>query len=80
MRKILKFYSPTCGPCKSLGNALDQLKDAEVIPIDVTDSDNKELIEEYNVKTIPTVVILKGEEKPIIFRGAVSINKIKEEL
>ena len=59
---IYKFYSPTCGPCKVLERNL-QKTNLEYQSIDITDESNEELIEKYNIQSIP--VLLKVDENGI---------------
>lgn len=81
MKTILKFYSPTCGPCKAVSKNLEQIKDVEIKNIDATDSANGELLDKYNIRTVPTVIIL-GEDGEVQaeFKGVVTADKIKEAL
>lgn len=53
--KILKFYSPSCMPCKLLTNVLKQLEVAYE-DIDITDDNNSQLVMKYNIRTVPTLV------------------------
>ena len=59
--KILKFYTPTCMPCRALGKILDKMN-LEVESIDATE--NIAEVDRYNVCTTPTLIFLndKGEE------------------
>lgn len=81
MKTILKFYSPTCGPCKAVSKNLEQIEGVEIKSIDVTDSANGELLGKYNIRTVPTVIIL-GEDGGVQaeFKGVVTADKIKEAL
>lgn len=81
MKTILKFYSPTCGPCKVVSRNLEQIEGAEIKSIDVTDSTNKELLDKYNIITVPTIIIL-GEDGEVQskFKGIVTADEIKEVL
>lgn len=78
MKTILKFYSPTCGPCKVVSKNLEQIKEIEIKNIDVTDSANEELLNKYNIKTIPTLIIEEDNEVKTELKGVVTVNKIKE--
>lgn len=79
MKKILKFYSPTCGPCKVVSRNLSTLKGVEIQSIDTSDEDNKSLMDEWKVRTVPTVIVL-GENNELLgeFRGIKPIEKIQE--
>ena len=55
--KIYKFYSPTCVPCKSIAQTLEQAiidRDLEVESIDITQDIDTVL--KYQVRSVPTLV------------------------
>lgn len=81
MKRILKFYSPTCGPCKVMSRNLSALKDVDIQDVDITDEDNESLIDEWKIRTVPTVVVL-GENNELLgeFKGITPIDKIQEVL
>ena len=58
--KILKVYADWCGPCKELSKRLDQLNiECENINIDSLDGEG--ITTKYNVRSIPTLLILDDE-------------------
>lgn len=81
MKKILKFYSPTCGPCKVVSKNLSTLKGVEIKDIDITDEANESLIDEYKIMSVPTIVLL-GENNEVLseFKGIPPIELIQETL
>ena len=59
---LADFFSTTCGPCKMLSFVLNDVEKVlgEKVKILKVDFDkNKELIEKYEVKGYPTIIILK---------------------
>lgn len=62
--KIIKFYSETCGPCKVLDKNLKEAK-IDYISINVNDDENSQLLEEYSIKNIPTLIIVDDSGKVI---------------
>lgn len=59
--KLLKFTSQTCAPCKELTKVLydllpEDFYHIELIEIDVTV--DKEAIKEWNLKGVPTMILL----------------------
>lgn len=70
MAKLLKFYSPLCGPCKVLEK---NLKDSNIEYVDVNIfgdacydglGTTEHLIEHYNIRSVPTLIKIDetGEE------------------
>lgn len=53
--KVLKFFSPTCGPCKVLDRNLQEAG-IQYESIDITDDANEELLTKYNITSIPTLL------------------------
>ena len=60
--KILKFYTPTCMPCRALGKILEQL-DVEVENINAMEDIEK--VDMYNICTTPTLIFLNEEGKEV---------------
>ena len=59
---LVDFFATWCGPCKMQGPILEQLKnkvgdDANIIKIDV--DRNPELSAEYQIRSVPTLIIFK---------------------
>ena len=74
--KILKFYTPTCMPCKALGKILEQIN-IEVENINALE--NLAEVDKYDICTTPTLIFLDDENKEFgRTTGLVSKNKIEE--
>ena len=74
--KILKFYTPTCMPCKVLGKVLEKVD----VPVEeINAMENLVEVDKYNVCTTPTLIFLdeNGEEVERT-TGMVSLSKIQE--
>lgn len=77
--KILRFYAPTCMPCRMLGKSLEALEDVEVIPVDATEDIKK--VDEYEVCTTPTLIFLDDEGNEVDrIVGMTTMNKVNEVL
>lgn len=63
---LVDFFSTTCGPCKMLSFVLNDVEKAlgDKVTILKLDFDkNKELVDQYEVKGYPTLILLKdGQE------------------
>lgn len=81
--EILKFFSPTCGPCKVMGKNLDEvskLTGVKVQEIDISDENNKSIIDDWKITGIPTTIVIDDKEEIHRFRGIVPVSKIMDEL
>jgi thioredoxin 1 len=63
--EVIDFWATWCGPCKLMNPILDEVEkenpDLTITRVDI-DSD-KEMVEQYNIQSVPTYVILKdGKE------------------
>jgi thioredoxin 1 len=63
--EVIDFWATWCGPCKLMNPILDEVEkenpDLTITRIDI-DSD-KEMVEKYNIQSVPTYIILKdGKE------------------
>lgn len=78
MKRILKFYSDTCAPCKAMGKKLAELKNVEIQDVDIADEDNEPLLDEWKIRTVPTIVVL-AEDNTLLaeFKGITPIEKIQ---
>ena len=70
MTKVIKFYADWCGPCRIYAKVFEevseQLKDqAEFVNINI-EKDDTGLSDEFKVESIPTTVILKGDQAKVI--------------
>jgi len=61
---LADFNAGWCGPCKAMKPMLDELAESaayKIVSIDIDEED--ELAEEYDVSSIPCLVVFKGGEE-----------------
>jgi thioredoxin 1 len=64
--KVLKFYAEWCGPCKMLSQVIKNAGDKITVPIQDVDIDNHIMTSvEYQVRSVPTMILLDDDDKEI---------------
>ena len=64
--KVLKFYAEWCGPCKVQSQIIKTAGDKITTPIeDVNIDDNIFMAQNFQVRGVPTMVLVDNEEKEI---------------
>ena len=63
--EVIDFWATWCGPCKLMNPILDEVEkenpNLTITRVDI-DSD-KDMVEQYNIQSVPTYIILKdGKE------------------
>ena len=60
---VYQFWSPTCAPCKAIKPSIDDLKEefsgVEWVSVNTHD-DKEEIAMKYDVKLVPTIVVVSG--------------------
>ena len=68
---IIKFYTTWCGPCKLLNpqyeNASMKCSNVKFVAIDA--EKNSEISSEFNIHTVPTVILFKNKKVKSKFEG-----------
>lgn len=81
--KILKFYTKWCIPCETIAPLVEEISKDLGISVENIDLEKEEKkAEEYNVTSVPTLVILKNNKEIGRICGSYSkerlFQKIKE--
>lgn len=78
--KVLKFYAEWCGPCRTLTSDLDRVQNRLNLPIEEVDIDtNTELAVSMNIRSVPTLVVVDDNNRPLRQRvGAGAIEEVIE--
>lgn len=60
MTKIIKFEKPNCQPCVAVGEILDEMN---LTYEAINPFDQPDLAAKYRIRTVPTVVVLNGDQE-----------------
>jgi len=75
MKKLIYFSAPWCQPCRTLGPVMDQISPkitVEKINVDTAPA----VAAAYNVRSIPTVILVESGEEIRRFTGVKSLNDV----
>ena len=78
---LVDFWAEWCGPCKQIAPRLEELENKyennlSVCKVDV--DSNRELALQYNVRSIPSLMIFKEGEMIDSLMGAVSLEELED--
>lgn len=62
---LVDFYASWCMPCKMLSPVIEEIAkeyEGKVVVCKVDIDENEELANEYNIMSVPTVIIFKNNE------------------
>ena len=78
---LIDFYATWCGPCRALEPILDELSteyDGEIDIYKVNTEDEMELAGAFGVMSLPTLLFIPTEGKPVMSPGAPPKQMLKE--
>ena len=78
---LVDFWAEWCGPCKQIAPRLDEISEkySENLSVCKVDVDsNRELALQYNVRSIPSLMIFKEGEMIDSLMGAVSLEELED--
>ncbi len=73
---VLDFWAPWCAPCKQFGPIFEDVsaEHDDVVFAKVNTDDNRAIIDEYKIKSIPTVAVVKDGE--VVYNEAGAMNEL----
>ena len=76
MKQLWYFSAPWCGPCKTFGPKMDQVAE-QGIPVNKVNVDyTPDVVTKYNVKSIPTVILVENGAEKARFVGVKSVQDV----
>lgn len=73
---LVDFYADWCGPCKALGEVLEQLDDIDILKINV--DEHQDLAIQFGVMSIPTIILFDNGKEVKKNIGFLSLDDLKE--
>jgi len=80
---LVDFYATWCGPCKTMGPILENVKQkvgdkGTILKIDV--DKNQKLASELNISGVPTLIIFKNGKQVWRQSGVVDANTLQQKM
>ena len=79
---LVDFWAPWCGPCRIIAPHLEELsaerEDLRVVKLNV--DDNPQTAAQYDVMSIPTLILFKNGQAAHQIIGAMPKNRLVQEL
>jgi thioredoxin 1 len=80
---IIDFWASWCGPCKMMGPVFEELSkeyEGKLKFVKVSTEDVPELAEQFNIRGIPSLSIIKGKEEINRIVGFVPKEQLKKQI
>jgi thioredoxin 1 len=77
MHKVMYFSTTTCGPCKSLKPIVQEVANELGANVEYIDASTSPLTETFNVRAVPTLIVIKNGIPATRHTGLASKEQIK---
>ncbi|MDQ3102695.1 MAG: thioredoxin [Actinomycetota bacterium] len=79
---LVDFWAPWCGPCRVVHPILEEMSnerdDVKIVSINI--DENQETASQYDVMSIPTMIVFKGGQPAKRIVGAMPKRKLEAEI
>jgi thioredoxin 1 len=80
---LVDFWAPWCGPCRMVGPVVEEIANEKVGQLKVSKintDDNQQTAIQYNVLSIPTLIVFKNGQEVKRITGAYPKKKLEAEI
>lgn len=81
---VLDFWATWCGPCKKIGPAIEALAEQYADQVNIgkvnIEDEADDLVEEFGIRNVPTVLFIKNGEVVDKVVGAAAKNVFEEKI
>ena len=79
---LVDFWAPWCGPCRVVHPILEEMSgerdDVKIVSLNI--DENQEIASQYQVMSIPTMIVFKGGQPTKTIVGAMPKKKLEAEI
>lgn len=81
IKKIVKWGTDYCAPCKALDKVLDEFTD---VPVEKCNADDEDLLEaclKANIRSVPTLIFYNEEDEEVARNiGFITLEALREKI
>ena len=83
-KQVIKFSASWCGPCKIVAPMFSamapEFPNLSFVSYDIESEEGAPLVEKYSVMSVPTIVVVDGDEVVAQGSGIPAINQLRGEI